>query len=424
MYYRTLFVIALFAVSAFAQSSEMSLDEAVKYALTNNKGLQADRQQIAVATGKMKQAALRANPLLDVSHKADLGDFKQGEFAIGLSLPLEYNGRRARRIAVAEQELERIKLEVAERERKLAAEVRTKYGEAVEAARYLELNEKLLELNQESLKIIKARVTEGASAPLEQSQLQVEVGRIEAQRATYASRVEVLGEELKNLSGMSVDEKIKVRDEFAEHPLTLTREQLTELALKSRPDLQAARAAASVAQALIAQAKAEGRFDLSVFTEFSQDAIGFDQLGLNRQTGRPEQIFMRSAMLKGGVTITLPTRNKNQGNIEAAVAMSEEARLRQEFIASVIRREIAAAYTRYEGAQRVLKIYNTDLLAAAQNNLRVMRASFDLGHVRLTEVLNEQRRLIEVQMAYTAALKEYFSARVELENVMGTAIEK
>ena len=133
---------------------------------------------------------------------------------------------------------------------------------------------------------------------------------------------------------------------------------------------------------------------------------------------------MRSAMLKGGVTITLPTRNKNQGNIEAAVAMSEEARLRQEFIASVIRREIAAAYTRYEGAQRVLKIYNTDLLAAAQNNLRVMRASFDLGHVRLTEVLNEQRRLIEVQMAYTAALKEYFSARVELENVMGTAIEK
>ena len=400
-----------------------SVEDAVRYALTHHKGLLADRKLIEEAQGRLKQAALRANPMLDASHTSDLGEFAQGEFSVGVSVPLELGGRRARRIEVAERELERMRFEVAERERKLAAEIRAKYGEAVEAARNLELNERLLELNQQSYGLIKARVEEGASAPLEQSMLRVEVGRIEAQRTTFDTRTAVLLEELKNLLGMPMEEKLQVRDEFVERPVTLTREQMLEIAFKSRPDLQAARAAEAVTAALIAQAKAEGKADMSVFAEFGRQATGFDQLGISPESGRPERIFMKSNMLKAGVTITLPVRNRNQGNIEAAVAASEEARLRREFNETVVRREVAAAYTRYEGAMRVLKTYDTNLLAASQNNLRVVRASYDLGHVRLTEVLAEQRRQVEVQLGYISALKEYYAARVELESALGAPLE-
>src|ERR1051326_6907218 len=123
----------------------LSIEDAVRYALAHHQGLLADRKLIDEAQGRLKQAALRANPMLDVSHTSDLGDIAQGEFSIGVSVPLELGGRRTRRIEVAERELERMSFEVAERERKLAAEVRAKYGEAVEAARNLELNERLLE---------------------------------------------------------------------------------------------------------------------------------------------------------------------------------------------------------------------------------------------------------------------------------------
>ena len=401
----------------------LSVEDAVRYALEHQKGLLADRKLIEEAQGRLKQAALRANPMLDVSHTSDLASIAQGEFSVGVSVPLELGGRRTRRIEVAERELERMRFEVAERERKLAVEVRAKYGEAVEAARNLELNERLLELNQQSYTLIKARVEEGASAPLEQSMLRVEVGRIEAQRTTFDTRTAVLIEELKNLLGMPLEEKLQVRDEFIERPVKLTREQMLEIAFKSRPDLQAARAAESLAAALIAQAKTEGKADLSVFAEFGRQAIGFDQLGISPESGQPERIFMKSNMVKAGVTITLPVRNRNQGNIEAAVAASEEARLRREFAETVVRREVAAAFVRYEGAMRVLKTYDTNLLATSQNNLRVVRASYDLGHVRLTEVLAEQRRQVEVQMGYIDALKEYYAARVELESAIGAPLE-
>ena len=402
----------------------MNPDAAVKFALANNKSLQAEHQQIEAANGRLKQATLRANPMLEAAGLSSLADTSMRSASVLVRLPLEAGGRRLRRIEVAERELERMKYEVAERERRLAAEVRIKYVEVVEAMRTLELNERLLDLNQNNYRLIQARVTEGASAPLEQSQMQVEVGKIEASRQAQISRIAVLLEELKGLFGMKSEEPLKIRAEFNETPVLMSQPELLERAFKTRPDLQAARAAEAVAAALIEQAKTEGKYDVSVFAELGRQSFSFDQVAFNRDSGQPERVAMGSNMARVGVSITLPTRNKNQGNIEAAIALSEEARLRREFIETMIRREIAAAYTRYEGAQRVLKIYDTDLLAAAQNNLRVVRGSFDLGHVRLTEVLNEQRRLIDLQMTYTAALKESFAARVELENVVGATIEK
>lgn len=412
------------SLSPLSPAAEMSVEEAVRRALAHNKNLLAGAKQIEQAAARLKQAGLKPNLMLDVSRTSMLGDASQGEVSVGVTLPLELNGRRARRVAVAQRELERAKFEYADKQRRLAAEVRAKYGEAVEVARKLELDERLLELNRNNFSLVKARVTEGASAPLEQSLMSVEVSRIEAARAGNEARVAALLEELKTLVGLDTEEKLQIRDEFVERPVSLSREQALETAMKSRPDLQAARAAEDVTQAMIEMARAEGRFDLSLFAEYANQSIGFDQLGVSPETGRSERIFMRNNMLKTGVTITLPTRNRNQGNIEAAAAMREEARLRREFIESAVRREIAAAYTRFEGAARVLTTYNTALLAAAQNNIRIMRSSYELGYARLNEVITEQQRLVEVQTSYTEALKNYYAARVELETAMGAPLDK
>lgn len=417
-------ILALFfslATVALAQLNEIGLKDAIKYALANNKNLQADRKQLDIAAGRLKQAGLRANPMLETSGLSGLMDSSMQSGSVMMTLPLEAGGRRARRIEVAERELQRLRYEVAERERRLTADVRIKYGEAVEAQRNLDLSNRLLELNQNTYRIIQARVTEGASAPLEQNQLQVEVSKLDAQKQTYIARVAVLREELKALLG--TEEDLRWRDEFVALPVALGKEELLQAAFNSRPDLQAARAAEAVAAAMIEQAKTEGKYDLSLFAELGFQRWRFDQFGFAHD-GALEQVGMRTGMVRAGVSLTLPLRNKNQGNIEAAVAASEEARLRREFVETMIRREVAAAYVRWEGAARVLKTYDTELLAAAQNNLRVVRSSFDLGYSRITEVLAEQRRLVEVQMSYTAALKEYYVARTELETVTGAELGK
>ncbi len=116
--------LSAFVTPARAQSLKpegLSVEEAVRYALANNRNLMADRKQIDEAAGKLKQAGLKANPMLETSGTASVNDTASQNFSVGLSLPLEL-GRRKRRIEVAERELERMRLGVAESGRILAVE--------------------------------------------------------------------------------------------------------------------------------------------------------------------------------------------------------------------------------------------------------------------------------------------------------------
>ncbi|MFN0086850.1 MAG: TolC family protein, partial [Blastocatellia bacterium] len=393
----------------------------IRRAFERNGELLAERKELDEVLGRLRQAGLRANPMLDVMGGSSVNDRGMNEVNVGVSLPLELGGRRARRVEVADRELKRMRLEIGDRERRLAADVRRKYGESIATARNLELVERLVDINRRSHDLIKARVDAGASAPLEQSQLRVEVGRLDAERATLGARLDLLLEEFKNLLGMAPEEPLLLRDEFAAPAITLTREQARARALASRPDLDAAREAENLADAMIEQAKTEGRFDLSLFTQFGRQALRFDQLGISPDTGERERVRMTNYMVRGGVSINLPVRNRNQGGIEAAVAAREAARLRREFLESVIRREVAAAFIRRDGAERVLKAFDLDLLAASKDNFRIAQASYDLGHLRLTDVLAEQRRLTEVEIGHTEALREYFLSAVELESALGGA---
>ncbi len=400
----------------------MGVEDAVRHALANNRNLMADRKTIDEAAGRLRQAGLKANPMLESSGTASVNDAGMQNFSIGVTLPLE-PGRRRRRIEVAGRELERMRFEVAESERKLAAEVRMKYGQAVETARQLDLLESLYELNRRSFTLVRARVEEGIGPRLEQSQQNVELGRIEARKAAVSSRLAVQIEELKLLLGTPPGESIELRDEFVRRTQPASIEQLTSQALAARPDLLAARAAEEVAAAMIEMAEADGKLDLSVFGEFGLQRWRFDQFGVSHG-GQLVPVQMNMKMVRGGVTIMLPTRNRNQGGIEAAVAALETARMRREFLESVVRREVTAAWERLQGAERVLEAYSGGLLEAAETNFRIQQSSYDLGHARLTDVLMEQQRLVELRIDHNEALREYFEAHVELARTTSGKLDK
>jgi len=126
-------------------------------------------------------------------------------------------------------------------------------------------------------------------------------------------------------------------------------------------------------------------------------------------------------MIRGGVNITLPVRNRNQGNIAAAAAFRSEARLRREFIQAIIYREVRAAIEKITGAARVLQTFDNQLVESQEKNYRIVRASFELGHARLTDLLTEQRRLSELRMELTMARRELLVAHIELARAVSAS---
>ncbi len=403
------------AVSRYLdQSNGMTADEAVRYALSHNAELEAARKEIDAANAMVKQARLRANPMLDVEGKREVPPGRDNTVMAGVTLPLELNGRVPTRVAVAEREFEVRERELANRERMLAGEVRMKFGEALAAALKLSFAEQLIDTNEKSFNLIAARVTEGATPPLEQNMALVELNRLKSMRETTEGKVEVALLELRNLLGMSPEQPLRLRGDF-DHLIdqlpSLT--DATAEALRERPDLRVFSAMESLGNARIAQARAEGHWDASVTAGYERMHAGFPQFGLDEQ-GALVPIESNFHYLKFGVSILLPVRNKNQGAVEAAASQSAAATSRRKFGELTVRREVASAYAQYDRAARAEEIFRVGAREPAKANLDVVRQTYELGSKTLLDYIAEQRRFIELENDFIDAQLAVYNARVEI----------
>jgi cobalt-zinc-cadmium efflux system outer membrane protein len=179
------------------------------------------------------------------------------------------------------------------------------------------------------------------------------------------------------------------------------------------------RADVAGARAKVRKEQAEGRWDASVNVGYQRQDFGFMLNGLTDRGGtRPIQDVFH--YFGAGVTITLPVRNRNQGNIAAAEAEGRAAERRLEFMELMARQEVGAAFAQYEAAQRSLQIYERGVRDVARRNLDVVRSTYELGRTTLLDVIAEQRRYIDIENGYTEALKQVYDAAVEIERAVGT----
>jgi cobalt-zinc-cadmium efflux system outer membrane protein len=395
----------------------MTVDELVGRALAENPTLQAARAEVEAARGRLLQAGLRPNPMLDVGLQQSVSGPDQN-LMVGVTLPLDLNRRREGRVGVAESELAVKGAQVAERVRMLRADVRLKAGDLLAARRNLEITEELLELNRQGLELVRERARRGAVPSLEENLLRVEVNRLAATRQLLESRVEVLGLQLKLLAGLEPDAPLVLRGELTSGAVPLERQEELSRALATRPDILAAGAEVELAAAKVRKEQAEGRWDASVNVGYMRQNFGYNLNGLTER-GELRPISDIFHYVGGGVTVTLPVRNRNQGNIASALAEAQAAARRLDAATLMTRQEIAAAFIQYEAAKRSLETYARGVREVAQQNLSVVRQAYELGRYPLLDVIAEQRRYIEVEMGYTDALKHAYEAVVEIERAIG-----
>ena len=408
------------AVAKYADpQAGLTVDEAVAHALEHNGELLAARKEIDAASALVKQAALRTNPRVDASLAKTITG-KDNNITVNGMLPLELGGRRPARIRVAERELEMRQQDVANRERMLAADVRTKFGEALAAILKLGFNEELITTSQRGYNLVAARVTEGGTAPLEQNMLLVELNRLRSMRETAEGKAQIEMLELRNLIGMRPEEPLRLSGDFSDviaplPPLT----DATNLALSARPDLKLAKAAEIFAEARIEQARTEGRLDASLTAGYQRMDFGYPLNGIN-DAGQLRPVQGTFHYFTVGISLDLPVRNKNQGAIEAAIAEAEAAKRRREFLDLTVRSEVAAAYAEYNSTSRAAEIFRVGVKDQANMNLDVVRQTYELGSKTMIDYLGEQRRFIDLQNGYIDALLDTYKARVNIERAVAS----
>ena len=398
----------------------MSLEQAIALAIEREPSLRAARSQVEVAQGTKLQASLRPNPSVSFERREEPGG-TDNLTTVGVEWPLDLF-RRSGRVAVADREIATTQLAVADRERVLATDVRTRYGDVLATIRDLALFDEILAATQTQFELLRSRVEQGASTPLERDLLDVELRRVQADRLLQTARTEAAVFELKRVLGMKADAALTVRDTFE---ALVQRESAVAIQVRDisttveqRADVREAAARIETAVAKIDRAQSEGRFDVSLFGNYMRMDAGFPQRGFARD-GALERVRGQFNYWSAGAMVTIPVLNRNQG--EVAVARAERAGAAAALDAARLaaEAEVASARARDERAREAVKIYGTGAQTLARQNLTVMGQSYELGRVTVFEVLAERRRYLDVERAHTEALRAAYEARTALNRALG-----
>ena len=395
----------------------VSADDLVRRALASNGELAAARIEIERGRGRLRQAGLRPNPTLEVEQTTGrfTGSEDERETSVGIAVPVELGAKRKRRLELAQAELEAVEVEVADHERRLTLEVLTVYAEALSALRELETTESLNQVDLQTTRFVQARVNEGESAPLELNLLRTEVDRLRSRRTLVEARLTTVLLKLKALAGITDAEPLRLREDLAtirQPAFPKSVEAAIAIALRNRPDLQLARLNEEVAEAGLKLAGASASPNLIAFTRYSVSRSAFEDtpIGVLRDQDKT---------LTFGISVDIPIFNRNQGNKAEAAALISQARMRRKFLEQIIRSEVQSAYARYEAARSAALTFEQGVIARSTENIRVIHAAYELGQFQITDLLSEQRRLLDSQREYTETLTERYRALADLQAALG-----
>lgn len=420
---RVFFLPAMLLSAAMAWTQQptviASVDDLVRAGIQNNRDLASARARIDEARGQVRQAGVRPSANLDLTGATGepLGTTGEDQYGAAVSRTLETFGKRGKRIRVAKIAQSADEADWQDRASQLAFEIRGSFADLEAQRQKVKVLDQLLDLNRESLRLTAARVKEGDAAPLEASLLQVEISRAQVMRASAEGRLHSAESEIRRLTGIGPSAQLP--DAAPVPSATSELADLTRRALADRPDLQSARLGEQRELAGISLAKAEAKPDVTVSAGYSRQNSQFDGLYGFTSLGAVSPIRDRMDTLNFGVSIPLRTSRSGAGNVQSATARASGAKAHREFLERSIPIEVEAAYQRWKTALGSLSMMQSGVIDPSQSNLKIMQEAYKSGQLRLLDVLNQQRQLVDAQLAFIDTQADAMRSWAELERAVG-----
>lgn len=400
-----------------ARADQLALRQVVEYTLKNNGAMNSFRQEKGIAEAGKTRAGLLPNPTLELEAAtgALTGSSEENSVSVGVSQEFLVNGKRGRRLSVAERELEMYRWQLADRERLLRAEAASAFYDVVLAKERVALADRAIALNRQLLAVAGERLAAGDIPELELNLVKVELARSEGDRSTSASSLTQSKAKLLTLMGVPAGESHEVAGALeAGSEAALPPGDLKQLALAKRPDLMALEAEKGRGDADIALARAEAVPNLTAGLAVSRDTSTMEIGGVE---GKDTAYII-------GVKLSMPITvfDRNQAGVREASARRESTSSRLAAARKSVEREVETALASLQSADKVLSLYRTGIVPQLDENLKLTGEAYRIGEVGILSVIQEQKKFFEVNEGYLAARHHRQVALVMLETAVAAEL--
>jgi len=391
----------------------ITLEELERRAIELNPTIGQSRAAVSAAAGLARQAGLYPNPTVSaVGEEIARGPIiRGGEIGAGFQQRIVTGGKLGLSRKVAEQE-RAITQEMADAQRqRVLNAVRTLYYQAMSDQYRLRVRTNLSRLATEAVRISQELSNVGQADQPDLLAAEVESERIQLELIDAVNRQE---RTWRQLAAVVNDPTLSSPRPLAgdiEAVPRLELEQALENIYASSPELRAAGIDVARAETSLLRARKEPIPDLLIGggVRYNRELLETTAAGIPRPVGK-EGFF--------DIGIQLPIFNRNQGNIAAARADLERAKLDVDRTRLALRSRLAEAYREYTTALARADRYKAGVLPKALkayelylNNVRQMAAAYP-------QALIAQRNLFQLQDAYVDALLTVWQTSVEIQGLL------
>lgn len=408
-----LFMVGILMLSVDARAQEQSplrLEDAIQFALKNNRGFLIAGQNLRKAQARVEEAkgAGRLQIAGDATYtrfdevakarfglqEIPLGNIDNRTARLTLTQPVDISGiiRTAKQAAALFAEASRLEYEKAKNE--LILHVTTAYQDVLRAEAFVKVAEEALKNAQERLRITKVQIETGVAAKFDLLRAETQVAANQQALITARNALELAKASFNNVLGRDLNAPVQLV-EIAELPSTSkSLEAYVQEALQLRPEVQAAEKNIQLAEKNLVNARRDQLPTMLINGQW--------QFNLNTAVFNPRRtVFTATAV------VSMPIRD---GGITAArVAQAENdlesARIGAQQIREGVALEVRSAYLSLKEAEQKIEVAKRGL-EQAREGLRLARLRYEAG-------VAPQLEISDAEVAYTQAQTNLVSARYD-----------
>ena len=430
----------------FAESLKLNLNDAINYALKNNRSIEQSAEDREAARWNLSAIRRSFGPNLSWNSSSNkIGGryyqtyrerrseyesmspylrerygYTRAQFplyesentnSLSLSVPIYSGGRLESQKKSAKYDLNSADLILENTRREI------KFQTAQAFYQILQYND-LMEVRQEEMKNL--------SEHLETVKIQYEVGTV-AMSDVLATNVQLANSRqnynssqinyenavanLNNLIGLPVDTNLIIEDELKYSSFDEDENFCIEYALAHRSDGIAADFAVKSSEATVNQAKAGSRPNLSAIV--SGSIIGE---GAFKADHEPERWAAGLQM-----SWNIFDNNVTSANVNRAKSLQRKAESQAKQQAEKIRLEVHNAYTGLKISEKNVKL-SEEAIQQAQEQYLIAKVRYEEGVDTNLSVMDAQEKLTQARTNYFSALYSYNVSKAQLENAMGIPV--
>ncbi len=377
----------------------LTLQAAVDRALAANPTIAAARLKGAINAAGLAVAGERPNP--EATFELEKETPKQ---ALGLALPLELGGKRAKRIAVSEATIRAGDAELAATIAQIRNDVRRAYYDLVVADARLDVLGELRDVSRRARDAAQARFEAGDAARLEVLQAGLAFAAAENEATAAEGEVTAARARFNALLGQRLDVPARLTtpiDAGGPVPtgaaLELARTASAELGVLDR-QIDEQRAKLALAQAMRVP-------DLVPSATLTHDA-------------EPEFTYGWRASL----AVTLPVFTSHKAGVLVEQTTLDQLMAQRKATLERITGEVTAAAASAEAERQAYARYRDQILPQAQEVEQLAQDSYRLGQTGISALLQSLQASRDIRLRSLDAVSQFQTALADLERAIGAPL--